>query len=159
MTAQEPFRPNVPIKINVNPHQLNSDKPGNILYHTMRYYFKPQSAKRKLTGEVEITMDNANADQKKVEMSLGNMVFQGAYEIKAKKNIWNAINKLSKTREKAKEKLKDFISPTGLNDKRDKVDAKKGNLANRVDQQANKSADAENHANARINALDHMSNL
>jgi hypothetical protein len=78
---------------------------------------------------------------------------------KAKENIWNAINKLSKTREKAKEKLKDFISPTGQNDKRDKVDAKKGNLANRVDQQANKSSDAENHANARINALDHMSNL
>src|SRR5689334_8644502 len=78
-----PFKPNVPIKINVG--NLDSDNPGNTLYHTVRYHFKPQSIKKdSLNGTVAISMDSA-AKENKVEMKLGQSVFTGSYEIKKDK--------------------------------------------------------------------------
>jgi lipopolysaccharide export system protein LptA len=82
-TMTEPFKSTTPIKINVG-QTINNENTG-IVYHTLRYHFKPASLKKKLSGEVDITID-ANADQHKVDLTLGSSTFTGAYEIKAKKD-------------------------------------------------------------------------
>jgi hypothetical protein len=79
----DPFKPNVPIKI--NSQQLDNK---NTRYHTVRYYFKPQSIKNdSFTGTVSLPTDAASAKENRVEMKLGQSVFGGTYEIKPNNNI------------------------------------------------------------------------
>lgn len=82
-TKMDPFKPDVPIKINVG--QTLTDNPGHLEYNVLRYIFKPQSLQKRLSGEVVVTKDS-NSDQQKVDMTLGDKNFAGTYEVKAKKN-------------------------------------------------------------------------